>query len=69
MFWCIYVSYCAKMLQSCPAFCNNMDYSPPGSSVHGMLQERILKWSCLLPGGLPDPGIKPMSLIKPCIGR
>ena len=25
-------------------FCNTMDYSPPGSSVHGILQERILEW-------------------------
>ena len=26
---------CAKLLQSCPTFCNTMDCSPPGSSVHG----------------------------------
>ena len=24
--------------------CNPMDYSPPGSSVHGTLQERMLEW-------------------------
>ena len=30
--------------QSCPTLCNPMDYSPPGSSVHGVLQARILKW-------------------------
>ena len=39
-----------------------MDYSPPGSSVHGILQARIS--SGLLfpsPGDLPDPGIEPMS--------
>ena len=29
---------------SCPALCNPMDCSPPGSSVHGMLQARILEW-------------------------
>ena len=28
--------------QSCPTLCNPMDCSPPGSSVHGMLQARIL---------------------------
>ena len=35
-----------KMLvaQSCPTLCNPMDYSPPGSSVHGILQARILEW-------------------------
>ena len=30
--------------QSCPALCNPMDYSPPGSSIHGIFQARILKW-------------------------
>ena len=29
---------------SCPTICNTMDCSPPGSSVHGMLQARILEW-------------------------
>ena len=27
-----------------PTLCNPMDYSPPGSSVHGLLQARTLKW-------------------------
>ena len=31
-------------LQSSPTLCNPMDYSPPGSSVHGVLQARILEW-------------------------
>ena len=30
--------------QSCPALCDPMDCSPPGSSVHGILQARILEW-------------------------
>ena len=30
--------------QSCPAVCDPMDSSPPGSSVHGILQARILEW-------------------------
>ena len=34
----------AKSLQSCPILCDPMDYSPPGSSVHGVLQARILEW-------------------------
>ena len=40
----IYVLCCAKLLQLCPALCNPVDCSPPGSSVHGMLQARILEW-------------------------
>ena len=31
-------------LQSCPTLCSPMDYSSPGSSVHGIFQARILEW-------------------------
>ena len=34
----------AKSLQSCPTLCDPIDGSPPGSSVHGILQARILEW-------------------------
>ena len=34
----------AQSLQSCPTLCDPTDYSPPGSSVHGILQARILEW-------------------------
>ena len=30
--------------QSCQSLCDSMDYRPPGSSVHGILQARILEW-------------------------
>ena len=33
-----------KSLQSCLTLCRPIDYSPPGSSVHGILQARILEW-------------------------
>ena len=36
-----------------------MDGSPPDSSVHGILQARILEWVVPSPGALLDPGIKP----------
>ena len=35
---------CAQLLQSYLTLCNPMDCSPPGSSVHGILQARILEW-------------------------
>ena len=38
----IYV--CAKLFQSCLTPCDPTDCSPPGSSVHGTLQARILEW-------------------------
>ena len=34
----------AKPPQSCLTLCNPMDHSRPGSSVHGILQARILEW-------------------------
>ena len=33
-----------ESLQSCPTLCNTMDYSLPGSSVHGILQVRLPEW-------------------------
>ena len=33
-----------KIAQSCPTLCNPTDCSPPGFSVHGILQARILEW-------------------------
>ena len=36
-----------------------MDYSPPGFTVHGILQARILRLIAFpSPGGLPDPGME-----------
>ena len=33
-----------KFFQSCPTLCNPMDCSPPGFSVHRIIQARILEW-------------------------
>ena len=35
---------CALVAHSCPTLCNSMDCSPPGSSVRGISQARILEW-------------------------
>ena len=35
---------CCSVIKLCPTFCNPMDYSPPGSCVHGVFQARILEW-------------------------
>ena len=56
-----------KSLSLCPTLCDPMDYSPPSSSVHGILQARILEWVAIPtpgeeeedPGDLPDLEIKP----------
>ena len=48
--------------------CNRMDCSPPGSSLHGILQTRILEWVPFpSPRHLPDPGIKLVSLVSPSL--
>ena len=39
-----YMSMCPQSLQSWPTLCNPMDYILPDSSVHGILQARILEW-------------------------
>ena len=56
--WCIR----AKSLQSCWTLCDPMGCNLPGSSVHGILQARILEW-VVMPSSrdLPNSGIKPMS--------
>ena len=50
-------------VSSC-AVCNPVDCGLLGSSVHGILQARILEWAAFpSPGGLPDPGIEPTSFL------
>ena len=45
-----------------------MDCSPPGSSVHGIAQARILEWVGLLfQGILPDPGMEPVATKAPAL--
>ena len=41
----------AQLLQSCPALCYPIDCSPPGSSVHGILQAKILEWAAMPSSG------------------
>ena len=38
---------CVLVTQSCPTLCNPMDCTLPGSSVHGILQARILEWAAI----------------------
>ena len=41
------VTAAAKSLQSCPTLCDPIDGSPPGSSVHRILQARVLEWGAI----------------------
>ena len=52
----------AKSLHLGLTLCNPMDCSPPSSSVHGILQARILEWVAMSSSrDLPDPGTEPSS--------
>ena len=63
---CVCVCVYAKSLQLCLTLCDPMDCSPPGSSVPGILQARILERVAISPPrDLPNPGIKPTSLMSP----
>ena len=57
-----HVCKCTKWFQLCPTLCDPMDCSPPGSSVHRILQATIQEWVAMPspPGDLPDPGIEPV---------
>jgi len=37
----------SEVAQSCPTLSDPMDYSPPGSSIHGILQARVLEWGAI----------------------
>ena len=62
---CVHV---CSIILSCPTLCNPMDCSPPGSSVRGALQARILGGLPFPPpGDLPDPWIEPVSPVAPTV--
>ena len=62
-----------SQLQLYPTLCNSIDCSLPGSSVHGILQARILEWVAmpfsmdLSMEDLSNPRIEPMSLAAPAL--
>ena len=59
VFQCAWVWLVGKL---CPIPCDPMDCSPPGSSVHGIFQARILEWVAIsFSGGLPNPEIESQS--------
>ena len=62
------VCVCVCVTQSCPTLCNPMDYSLPGSSVHGILQARILE--CVaMPSSRGSPQARARTWISCIAGR
>ena len=67
-----YVCACmhVKSLQSCVTLCDSMDCSPPGSSVHGVFQVRILEWVVIpFSRGSSRPRDQAHVSFVSCIGR
>ena len=67
---CVYVCVhaCACTYSVMSNSCDPMDCSPPGSSLHGILQARILEWITMpFSRGSPDPGIEPVLLASPVL--
>ena len=58
----------AKSFQLCLTLYNPSDCTPPGFSVHGVFQARILEWVAIsFSRHLPDPGTKSASLMSPTL--
>ena len=54
---------CVCVLSMCLTFCDPMNCTPPGSSVHQIVLAKILEWLTFpSPGDLPNPGIEPTYL-------
>ena len=65
---CVCARAHTQSLPPCPPLCDPVDRSPPGASVHGILQARTLEWvampSCSVSS---DPGIKLVSPATPAL--
>ena len=49
---CMKVKSESEVAQSCPTPRDPMDYSPPGSSIHGIFQARVLEWGAIAFSGI-----------------
>ena len=69
---CMKVKSQSEVAQSCPTLSDPMDCSPPGSSVHGIFQARVLEWGAIASKMglnwvyLPEAGGQ--SGLRPCCG-
>ena len=64
LFQCMKLKSESEVTQSCPTLRNPMDCSPPGSSVHGIFQPRVLEWGSI---AFPALHINSQLLFAVCI--
>ena len=68
-----YLKVKVLVAQSCLTLCNPMDYSPPGSSIHGILEAGILEWIAMpfsrgiFPTQVLNPGLPNYRQILYCL--
>ena len=61
---CKKVTVLVAVVQSCPTLCAPIACRPPGSSVNGIPQARIMEWVAIpFSKDLPDPGIGPWTCV------
>ena len=61
----LFNDFCVLVAQSCLTLCSSMDFSLPGSSVHGILQTRVLEWVAMPSSrGSFHSGIEPATLMS-----
>ena len=65
---CVCVCVCVLVAQLCLTLCNPTDYSPPGFSVHGILQARILEWIAI-PFSKRTSHLRDQTLVSLITGR
>ena len=66
--FCDPVLFLVLVTKLCPTLCDPLDYTPPGSSLHGIFQSRKLESvSISFSRDLPDPGIESTCLASPAL--
>ena len=66
---CMKVKSESEVAQSCPTLSDPMNCSPPGSSVHGIFQARVLEWSAIAFSGLGLERNQILTVLHLMVGR
>ena len=54
----------SEVAQLCPTLRDPMDCSPPGSSIHGIFQARVLEWGAIAFSGVPHELTEKIIILK-----
>ena len=54
----------SEVAQSCPTPSDPMDFSPPGSSTHGICQARVMEWGAIALTSLVAQTVKRLSIMR-----